>query len=176
MDGSHDRGRGRGGVRYGGVRFGPSIGGEIEKVYANLSVGAEGRFAIATVAHFDSGATGTIMLAGNTPNWTCQLEAEGDARAHLRLANLHTLEFETATSEAGYRPVPGIPGQYWNPVTRGHAEKQGGYWVQMQAFGRAIQSGVQGSPSIRDGYQAMRVCEAILDSIEQGEPVAVERD
>jgi len=32
MDGSHDRGRGRGGVRYGGVRFGPSIGGEIEKV------------------------------------------------------------------------------------------------------------------------------------------------
>ena len=152
------------------------VGGEIEKVYANLSVGEGGRFAIATVAHFGSGATGTITLTGNTPNWTCLLEAEGDARGHLRLVNLHTLHFETETPDSGYRPVPGIPGQYWSPVTRGHAEKQGGYWVQMQAFAKAVQSGTQDSPSLRDGYQAMRVCEAILDSIERGEPVGVPTD
>ena len=61
------------------------IGGEIETVFADLSVGAKGRFAIAAVAHFRSGATGTLTLTGNTPNWTCKLEAEGDARAHVRL-------------------------------------------------------------------------------------------
>lgn len=152
------------------------VGGEIQKIYANLSVGKEGRFAIATVVHFNSGATGTITLTGNTPNWTCLLEAEGDARSHLRLVNLNTLNFETNTSESGYQPVPGIPGQYWNPVTRGHAEKQGGYWIQMQAFAKAVQTEKQNSPSLYDGYQAMRVCEAILDSIEKGQPIEVPTD
>ena len=48
-----------------------------------LSVGEGGRFAIACTAHFDSGATGMITLTGCTPNWTCKIEAAGDARAHF---------------------------------------------------------------------------------------------
>ena len=42
------------------------LGGEIERVYADLSVGQGGRFAIACTAHFDSGATGMITLTGST--------------------------------------------------------------------------------------------------------------
>lgn len=152
------------------------VGGEIETVFADLSVGERGRFAIATVVHFRSGATGTITLTGNTPNWTCKLEAEGDARAHLRLENLHTLHFEPHMEESGYQPMPGIPGHYWIPATRDNAERRGGYWGQMQAFARAVQTGVSDSPTLRDAYQAMRVCEAILDSIEQKEPVTVAAD
>ena len=152
------------------------IGGEIETVFADLSMGAEGRFAIAAVAHFRSGATGTLTLTGNTPNWTCKLEAEGDARAHVRLENLHTLHFEHHTEESGYQPVPGIPGHYWHPATRDNAERRGGYWGQMEAFAHAVQTGIPDSPTLRDAYQAMRVCEALLDSIQHGEPVAVATD
>lgn len=149
------------------------IGGEIESVHAELSVGEEGRFAIACTARFASGAVGTITLAGNTPNWTCKLEAEGDARAHLRLVDLHTLHFEPHTAESGYRPSPGIPGQYWHPAVRDNAEIRSGYWGQMQAFARAVIAGQADSPTLRDAYQAMRGCEAILDSIEQRAPVEV---
>jgi hypothetical protein len=39
-----------------------------------------------------------------------------------------------------------------------------------------VQTGVSDSPTLRDAYQAMRVCEAILDSIEQKEPVTVAAD
>ncbi len=152
------------------------IGGEIETVFADLSMGAEGRFAIAAVAHFRSGATGTLTLTGNTPNWTCKLEAEGDARAHVRLENLHTLHFEQHTAESGYQPVPGIPGQYWHPATRDNAERRGGYWGQLEAFARAVQTGIPDSPTLRDAYQALRVCEALLDSIQRGEPIAVPTD
>jgi predicted dehydrogenase len=143
------------------------LAGEINSVYAKLSVGAEGRFAIACVADLASGATGTITLTGCTPNWTCQLEAAGDARAHLRLINLHTLHFEPHTIESGYHPTPGIPGYYWNPATRDNAEKRSGYWRQMQVFAQAIQRGQAAEPTLRDAWRNMVICEAICDSIEQ---------
>jgi len=149
------------------------VGGEILSIYANLSVGHEGRFSVACVVDFDSGATGTITLTGCTPNWTCKLEAAGDGRAHLRLVNLHTLHFEPATEESGYRPSPGIPGYYWAPAARDNAEKRGGYWGQMEAFGKALLSGKADSPTLRDAYRAMRVCEAVLDSIKRREPIGV---
>ncbi len=150
------------------------LGGEIERVYADLSVGEGGRFAIACTAHFDSGATGTITLTGCTPNWTCKIEAAGDARAHLRLDNLHTLDFEPHSPEGGYQPSPGIPSQSYSPAVRDNAEKRGGYWGQMQAFARAVQKGASDSPTLRDACQAMVVCEAICDSIERKAPVDVE--
>lgn len=152
------------------------VGGEIETVFADLSVGVDGRFAIAAVSQFRSGATGTITLTGSTPNWTCKLEASGDAGAHLKLEDLHTLQFEPQLEESGYQPVPGIPGRYWNPATRDNAERRGGYWGQMQAFARAVQKGVPTLPTMRDAYQAMRVCEAMLDSIERCEPIPVLTD
>ena len=147
------------------------LGGEIERVYASVSVGAEGRFSIASVVDFAGGATGTITLTGCTPNWTCKVEAAGDARAHLRLVDLHTLNFEPHQPEGGYRPNPGIPGRYWTPPVRDNAEQRGGYWGQMQAFARAVLTGQSDSPTLRDAYQAMRVCEAILDSIQTNQPV-----
>ncbi|MEZ4866221.1 MAG: Gfo/Idh/MocA family oxidoreductase [Caldilineaceae bacterium] len=147
------------------------LGGEISSIYASHSVGAEGRFSIASVVHYTSGATGTITLTGCTPNWTCQLEAAGDARAHLRLVNLHTLNFEPYLPDSGYRPVPGIPGYYWTTATRDNAEIRSGYWGEMQAFARSVQSGQPGVPTLRDAYRAMVICEAMLDSIEQRKPV-----
>jgi predicted dehydrogenase len=147
------------------------LAGEIESVYATLATGEEGRFAITCAPTFASGATGTITLTGCTPNWTCQLEAAGDARAHLRLINLHTLQFEPHTPESGYRPTPGIPGYYWNPATRDNAEVRSGYWGQMQAFARAVLSGSPAVPSLRDAYRAMVVCDGILDSIKRRVPV-----
>jgi predicted dehydrogenase len=147
------------------------LGGEIISVYARLSTGREGRFALATVVTFASGATGAINLTGCTPNWTCQLEAAGDARAHLRLVNLHTLHFEPHTGESGYRPSPGIPGHYWAPATRDNAEQRSGYWGQMQAFAQAVRGTQPACPTLRDAWRAMVVCEAMCDSLDRGQPV-----
>lgn len=149
------------------------VGGEIASIYANLSVGEQGRFSIASVVQFTNGATGTITLTGCTPNWTCQIEAAGDARAHLRLINLHTLHFEPHTAESGYHPNPGIPGHYWSPATRDNAEQRSGYRVQMQAFAQAVRSGKSDVPTLRDAYQAMVVCEAMLDSIDKRQPIQI---
>ena len=147
------------------------LGGEIASVFASHSVGEAGRFSIACVVNYTNGATGTITLTGCTPNWTCKVEAAGDARAHLRLVNLHTLHFEPHTPESGYGPSPGIPGYYWTPATRDNAEQRGGYRVEMQAFAQAVLSGKPSVPSLRDAYRAMQICEAILDSIEKRQPV-----
>lgn len=147
------------------------VGGEIDSVYADLATGEEGRFSVACVTGYASGATGTITLTGCTPNWTCRLEAAGDASAHLRLVDLHTLHFEPCTEESGYAPSPGIPGQYWTPAVRDNAERRGGYWPQMQAFARAVLSGEPDCPTLRDAYRAMQICEAMLDSIERRELV-----
>jgi predicted dehydrogenase len=150
------------------------LGGEIGSVFADLSVGREGRFSVASVVSFTNGATGTITMTGCTPNWTCKIEAAGDAQAHLRLVNLNTLHFEPHTPESGYNPSPGIPGHYWNPAVRDNAEQRGGYWGQMQAFGRALLSGQPDSPTLHDAYRAMQICEAMLNSIDRREPVLLD--
>jgi predicted dehydrogenase len=147
------------------------VGGEIISVYATHSVGQGGRFALLCAATFADGATGAITLTGCTPNWTCQLEAAGDARAHLRLVNLHTLHFEPHTDESGYHPSPGIPGYYWAPATRDNAEVRSGYWGEMQAFAHAVQTGQPNVPTLRDAHRAMLICDAILDSIDRRMPI-----
>ena len=152
------------------------VAGEITSVYAKHSVGNDGRFAIACTVTYDGGATGTITLTGCNPNWTCRLEAEGDARAHLQLINLHTLHFETETAESGYQAVPGIPGNYWAPATRDNAEQRGGYSVQMEVFAEAVRTGKAACPTLRDAARAMQICEAILDSIEKRAPVSTSTD
>lgn len=149
------------------------VGGEIVRLYADHCVGEDGYFAIASAVTFASGATGTITLTGCTPNWTCKLEAAGDARAHLRLVDLHTLHFEPNTVESGYAPNPGIPGRYWAPAVRDNAEKRGGYWYQMQAFGQAVRSGQSAVPTLRDACRAMEICDAMLNSIEAHAAVEV---
>jgi predicted dehydrogenase len=43
----------------------------------------------------------------------------------------------------------------------------------MQAFARAVLAGKPDAPTLRDAWRAMQVCEAMLDSIEQGGPVTL---
>jgi|GEM_PF-2972965 len=147
------------------------LGGEISRLHTELSVGKEGRFAIACALDFAGGAAGTLTLTGCAPILTSKVKADGHAWAHLRLVNLHTLHFETATAESGYAPSPDIPGQYWAPATRDNAGQRGGYWGQMQAFAWAVRSGKSDTPTLRDACRAMQLCEAMLDSICRGEPV-----
>jgi predicted dehydrogenase len=152
------------------------MAGEIRAIHAQLAVGAEGRFAVSCLVEFSGDATGSINLTGGSPNWSCQLEAAGDGHARLSLTNLHTLEYEHATTESGYRPTPGIPAQIWTPAVRDNAEVRGGYWHQMQSFARTLLYGFPTSPNLRDAYKAMLVCEAILQSIDQRAPVRLDEE
>jgi predicted dehydrogenase len=147
------------------------VGGEIRSIYANLSLGREGHFTIASTVAFESGANGTITLSASTPNWTSRLDAEGDGVAHLSLIDMNTLYFEPRLPESGYRPVPGLPGYSWRTPFRDNGERRAGYWGEMRAFARAVRLGEPTSPTLRDACQAMRVCEAILQSIGTGKPV-----
>lgn len=147
------------------------MGGEIRSLYANLALGREGRFTIAATVAFEGGANGTITLSASNPNWTSRLDAEGDAGAHVSLIDVNTLYFEPRLPESGYRPAPGLPGHWWRTPFRDNAEQRAGYWGQMLAFARAIRLGEPTCPTLRDAYQAMRVCEAMLQSIETGRPV-----
>jgi predicted dehydrogenase len=134
-------------------------------------MGQEGRFTIASTVAFENGANGTITLSASNPNWTSRLDAEGDAVAHLSLIDVNTLYFEPRLSDSGYLPVPGLPGHYWKTPFRDSGERRAGYWGQMKAFARAVGLGLPTFPTLRDAYQAMRVCEAILQSIETGKVV-----
>lgn len=149
------------------------VGGEIVRLYANLATGEEGRFTIACAVEFEGGANGTITLSASNPNWTSRLDAEGDAIAHLSLIDVNTLHFEPKLPESGYSNVPGVPAYSWRTPFRDSGEQRAGYWGQMAAFARAVRLGEPAYPTLRDGYQAMRVCEAILHSIDTRMPAEV---
>ena len=149
------------------------VGGEIVRLYATLATGRESRFTIACAVEFEGGANGTITLSASNPNWTSRLDAEGDAVAHLSLIDMNTLCFEPKLPGSGYSNSPGLPAHTWRTPFRDSGEQRAGYWGQMVAFARAVRLGEPTYPALRDGYQAMRVCEAMLQSIDMRAPVEV---
>jgi len=48
-----------------------------------------------------------------------------------------------------------------------------GYWGELDGFARSVLGETDPSPTLDDGVEAMRLIEAIVQSVESGQPVAV---
>jgi phthalate 4,5-cis-dihydrodiol dehydrogenase len=157
------------------------FGGEVSTVYAQLHKKSVDRFAFAVQFGLVNGALASF-------NMTCY---ESWSKFHELISI--TGEGSYFTIENGlqlkYYPEKDwieLPGtelynlyQAWDvsgpmPRMSNFSPTHLGYLGELQAFVNDIRELKPGSPDLSDGYQAMLLCDAVMESVRRGEPVSPE--
>ena len=148
--------------------------GEVVSVAGNRSTSPTGRQAFSVSMCFDSGAVGLVNLAASCPNWQTRLEIVGDANAVLIVENMMQLRYEHENHWAEEHDFnEPVIAQTWNVATRDNSEQRVGYLGEMEHFANCILTNTQPYPNLWDGYQAMVIAKAILESIKTGKVVNI---
>ena len=152
-----------------------SLMGDVVEVAAHARETYDDFDACSVTMRFAGGATGTLSMASRAPYWTGH-RIFGKGGAFVSVENNRDLccalpPFWTSESGPNYQ---NHSFQTWDqgPVHMGNTGN--GYLQELEHFAECVVSGEQPVASLRDGYEAMRVLEAIRRSVETGQPVALD--
>ncbi len=146
--------------------------GDIAQVYCVGGAGKDGAVCLSVSLRFASGATGVIGLASAAPVLEVHVLASGDGHEMVEVFNHDRLRAFKKTvwcgTPGGYRDFPSLE---WNPGSYYRGFARHGYAEELRHFAQCVASNTPPQASLEDGYQAMRVLEAIEESRVKGSPV-----
>ena len=151
-----------------------SLMGDVAEVQATVR-GDEKAFDSGAVSlKFKSGATGVLSLVARSCYWTGH-RVFGTAGGFIEVQNGRDLRCALPPFWTGEKGVDyqNQSFQTWNPSPAIPGYGGYGYLQELTHFAKCILEGKQPQASLRDGYEAMRVLEAIRDSAKSGRPVAL---
>lgn len=148
------------------------IMGDISEVYAVGKEGDGGAIGMSVSVTFTSGAVGQLAMASAAPVLDNYIDVFGDGQQRVRVIDHDVLEFQSVPPWKGSGGYMDAPAQVWRPGNCAYAMVNNTAYVEEhRSFARAILAGTQPRASLEDGYQALRVLEAIYESIKTGEPI-----
>jgi predicted dehydrogenase len=146
--------------------------GDISKLSAVRCVGFNQMPVFSVALKFKCGAAGFLNLNGAAPHWTSRLEIVGDKFTQITVTDLGKLSYEH-NIEGGYEFPVGRPSQNWDVPLRDDSEKRAGYFGEIAYFAQSILNNNPVYPSVEDGYKAMVICRAILESVKKEKVVTI---
>ena len=152
-----------------------SLMGDVTEAFARAKH-QDGAFESCAISMtFANGATGSLSLAAPGPYWTCH-RVFGSAGAFVEVTDMKDLRCALPpfwTGQEGF-DYANHSYQTWDCGPYFPASGCPGYREELTQFAECILAGKQPVASLDDGYQAMRVLEAIGQSCETGEAVAID--
>lgn len=146
--------------------------GDISQVHALSFEGANGAVSMAVSMQFADGASGIMGLAAAAPVLQTKMLVVGDGEQMIEVYNGNHLRASKKESwcgtPGGYQDYPSLE---WNQGWGVPGYRRIAYAEEFQHFAQAILAGEQPHASLEDGYQAMRVLEAIDESRRSGQTV-----
>jgi len=151
-----------------------SLMGDVAEVSAAAKSTKEAFDSCSVNLKFDNGATGTLSLVAHAPYWTGH-RVFGNGGAFVDVQNARELRtavppFWTGQPRVDYE---NHPFQTWNYGPHSPGYGGAGYLQEFQHLAQSLRSHQQPVASMRDGYEALRVLEAIYESALTGNPVAL---
>ncbi len=147
--------------------------GDVEELVARAGTGDAGAAGYAISLRFSSGAAGSLALTSFTNAFSSRFAVHGAAGQSLEISDAEALRIVARVT------VPGGRGGYvdqnlgeWRQGWSYAGHLRPGYMEELVAFARAIREGGPASGSLDDGAAALRICEAILESVRTGRAVA----
>jgi predicted dehydrogenase len=148
--------------------------GDIKGVYASARTREATFDSCSVCVQFSSGATGTLSMAAHAHYMTGH-RLFGVDGGFAEVCNGRQLRcslapYWTGQERPNYRDVPCQTwdgGPTWSGVTGA------GYLEEFEHFAACLLLGDQPAASLEDGWQALRVLEAIAESARSGNPVAL---
>ncbi len=149
-----------------------SFGGDVVSLHALRADAVGNAVALAISLEFSNGAVGWVNVNSCVPSMECRLEVTGSGRALVAIDNLTDLRYEAPEAwHDGPTGYQAIAASTWRPTPLTTSQSRTGYGNQLEHFASSILAGKKPSPSIRDGYEAVRLCFSIEDSLALGHPV-----
>jgi len=146
--------------------------GDITRVCTESFEGKDGAVSMSVTLKFASGAAGLLGLAAATPVLQTRVLVIGDGEQMVEVLNCNFLRaYKKETwcgTPGGYRDYPSLE---WNQGWYHPAHGRVGYAEELRHFARCIMEGTQPQASLEDGYEALRVLEAIDKSRISGQAV-----
>ena len=145
--------------------------GDIREVFAWGHEGKDGAIGITVSLRFASGAVGQLAMASCSPALDHYTDVHGDGRQRLRVIQHDTLEASGVPPWLGQGGYADASTQTWRPgTTAGTMAAKSPYVEEHRHFAQALLAGEQPRASLTDGWQALRVLEAIAESLRTGGP------
>jgi predicted dehydrogenase len=148
--------------------------GEITELVARVSEGPDGAAGYALALRFAGGASGTLAITSSTNAFTNRLAIHGSGGRSAEVLENELVRVLGAPS------LPRTRGGYvdqnateWRQGWTAAGHLRPGYLEELLTFAVGIREGVPVGASLDDGVANLRVCEAILESIRTGLPVAL---
>jgi len=149
------------------------VGQEVSEVYAAIAEKDDGTTSYAISFRFGGGAVGTMNLFGGTHTLmmeTAIIGASGRCVEIVEAADLTYFREQPPVGKGSYQDSPSIQWQQGN-MYRGYGRP--GYLEELTHFATALLAGEQPRSSLADGYEDMRIIEAIIESNVQKQPVSL---
>jgi predicted dehydrogenase len=148
--------------------------GDVARVQAIRSRTDGESYAFAVNLTFASGVVGSWTLAFRAPAFETLVTLLGDGPAMVQVRNWQRLEYvppQPFMGRGGYNDHPAFT---WDGGI-GYADGvvRPGYREEWQAFARAITEDTPCHPNVEDAWQAMRVIEALMESLQTGAAVEI---
>ena len=147
------------------------VGQEVVEVYAAIAGKEDGTNSYAVTFRFDGGAVGTMNLFGGTHTLMMETAIIGASGRCVEVVEAERLTYykeDPALGQGGYADTPSAGWRQGNAY-RGYGRP--GYVEELEHFATALLAGEQPRASLADGYEDMRVLEAIIDSGHAAAPV-----
>ena len=147
--------------------------GDITEVFAHCSGPEDGTLGISVTLRFANGASGVLAMAGGFPILKSGVWLLGTGKQSIRVDDLQELRFSCMPPWIGEGHYFDWPEQTWQSGAPYISAQKVPYVEEMSHFARAVLAGEQPLASLDDGHQAMRVLEAIRQSMEGGGVVSL---
>jgi predicted dehydrogenase len=149
--------------------------GDVAAVHAIRSRTSGESYAFAVNLTFTSGVVGGWTLGFRAPAFDAMVYLLGDGPAAVQVRNWQQLEYTPPQPPIGQGGYQDHPRFQWDGGF-GYADgiARPGYREEWQAFAQAIQEGGECHANVEDAWQAMRVIEALTESLRTGGPVPLQ--
>jgi predicted dehydrogenase len=147
--------------------------GDVARVQAVRSRTSGESYAFAVNLTFASGLVGSWTLAFRAPAFDGLIYLLGDGPAIVQVRNWQQLEYVPPRPPIGRGGYQDHPAFRWDGgIGYEDGVMRPGYREEWQAFARAVRDGGECHADVTDAWHAMRIVEALMESLRTGEAVA----
>jgi predicted dehydrogenase len=149
--------------------------GEIESLQAIRSRTVGESYAFSVNLSFASGVVGNWTLAFQAPAFDGLVYLLGEGPAAVQVRNWQQLEYMPARPPVGRGGYSDHPAFRWDGgISYAEGVIRPGYREEWQAFAQAIREGADCHANVEDAWQAMRIIEALMESLRTGAAVTID--
>ncbi len=126
---------------------------------------------LSALLSFANGTTGTLTFASHAAVMSPNLTVLGDGGCAVTVSTLSSLRVYPLPDDLSGGGHRAQTARSWEHGANYRGISRPGYLEELEHFAASLLSGEQPTPTLEDGWRALELCQALLDSAEKGRTI-----